>query len=770
MSQTNYSRYKYTPDQIDEQEFLDKFVIRTHDFEDIFEDIQNSDFSVPNQHSIIVGQRGQGKTTLLRKVMLEVSSDERLNNFLLPIKFAEEQYQIRSLSRLWEEIADYLQSLHEENFPTILDDMEGHFDDSDYEEKSFSYLEKAVKAKDKRLLLLIDNVDELLGKLKEKEQRKLREILLTSNLFKIIGGSTKMFEQQYDYSKPFYEFFKLIKLTGLNKEESHVFLTSIGNGSQKQKIEAIIKNTPERIETLRRLTGGVPRTLVMLFDIFVDEGGDAFDDLIKVLDDATPLYKHRMDDLPETLQEITHTIAMNWDGITAKEIAKKTRMESKVISAQLKQLETKYGLVESVSIGKNKIYKIEERFFNIWYLMRFGRKKDRQKVEWLVNFLSSWCDKDELEHRAQSFMKALRGGQVKESHAYHMCEALSYAGLDMDTEHKMKEETKAYLVAQRSNYIKELSPSDLDTAKKAIAMSEAGDVDEAIELLLKSQKSSPSVHALLGGLYHTQGNYKLAESFFLKAEKDNLDIAFLGLANLYNDLKQEDKAENYYLKAITANNTQALYNLANFYHKEERFNKAKLYYTKSIKVGHVEALLDLACLHEEQEQFEKAENYFLQAIDAKVDFARTGLAFMYTREGIKLKAALKLASFEHKRAPTEVSTYIYLLTLLWDEKLEASYDLFFPWLSDYSGKIGDTPIATYLILLIAKKQLHKAKEIMEMLEHQLKDKLKPIWYALMTLMQDEFPHEIKKMGSELQESVDEVLAEIKVYEVRYALD
>lgn len=627
MSQTNYSRYKYTPDQIDEQEFLDKFVIRTHDFEDIFEDIQNSDFSVPNQHSIIVGQRGQGKTTLLRKVMLEINSDKKLSRFLLPIKFAEEQYQIRSLSRLWEEIADYLQSLHEENFPTILDDMEGHFDDSDYEEKSFSYLEKAVKAKDKRLLLLIDNIDELLGKLKEKEQRKLREILLTSNLFKIIGGSTKMFEQQYDYSKPFYEFFKLIKLTGLNKEESHVFLTSIGNESQKQKIEAIIKNTPERIETLRRLTGGVPRTLVMLFDIFVDEGGDAFDDLIKVLDDATPLYKHRMDDLPETLQEITHTIAMNWDGITAKEIAKKTRMESKVISAQLKQLETKYGLVESVSIGKNKIYKIEERFFNIWYLMRFGRKKDRQKVEWLVNFLSSWCDKDELEHRAQSFMKALNTGYIK--------------------------------------------------------------------------------------------------------------------ANFY---------------------------LANLYNKETKFDDAEIYYLKAIETGENRALLGLAQLCIYRNQFDKAEKYYFEAINKNVEGVGSKLSLLYFLQAEKLNEALCLTLSEYKNTPIDHTKYTYSLLLLWSEQLQSSYDIFFSIIGRICERDEIDLVYVYLSLLIAKKQLHKAKEIMEIPEYQLKDKLKPIWYALMTLMQDEFPHEIKKMGSELQESVDEVLAEIKEFEVRYALD
>jgi predicted transcriptional regulator len=78
-----------------------------------------------------------------------------------------------------------------------------------------------------------------------------------------------------------------------------------------------------------------------------------------------------MDDLPPILQEIVHIIALNWDGMLTKDIAIKTNLKSNEVSSHLKQLE-KYHIIESTLTGKNKIYKIEERFFNIWYLMRFG--------------------------------------------------------------------------------------------------------------------------------------------------------------------------------------------------------------------------------------------------------------------------------------------------------------------------------------------------------------------------------------------------------------
>lgn len=641
MSQTKYVRYKYTPDEMSEDEFLKRFVVRNQIFEDIFTDIKSFNDKLSNQHYIIIGQRGQGKTTLLRKIFIEVKNDIELLKYLLPIKFAEEQYQIRSLSRLWEEVADYLQTIYSKEFPDIADKMEEHFEDDDYELKAFSYLEKEIKVKNKKLLILIDNIDELIGKLTIKEQRRLREILLSSSSFKIIGGSTKMLEQHYDYSKPFYEFFKIIKLKGFSFDESKKFLLSLSQGNEKEKIEKIIKETPQRIEIIRRLTGGVPRTLVMLFDIFLDEDGNAFEDLLKILDEVTPLYKHRMDDLPPQLQDIVHTIAINWDGILTKEIAKKTRMESKAISAQLVKLE-KYEIVESESVGKNKIYKIKERFFNIWYLMRFGRKKDRQRVEWLIAFLSSWCSEDELENKAISLINKIKIGSINPSYAFHMSEALSYSGLNLDTEENLKNELKKYLNNNNSEFINDLSETDKEILRKAWDYVENNDISKAIKILESSKKSSKFILTTLSEYYIQIDDYINSKKY--------IDL-------LYSEFIEQNNANKYLLLVI----------LSMIYVEHEKF----AYSYKSIQ-----------------------------------------------------------------------------------EFLE----------SEISDEIKNEGFSTYLEKLISKKQYNKSKEFLELEKYNFKEKLKPLWFALMKLMEDEYPHEIKKMGSELEESVNEILEEIKELE------
>ncbi len=663
-----YSRFKYTPDEMSEDEFLKRFVVRLEIFQEIFDDIKSSDYSIPNQHYIIIGQRGQGKTSLLRKIEIEVKNDNKLSTFLLPIKFAEEQYQIRSLSRFWEEIADYLQSLYAEIFPTILDDMEEHFEDEDYKLKAFSYLENVIKKSDKKLLLLIDNIDELIAKLSEKDQRQLREVLLSSSSFRIIGGSTKMLEQHYDYSKPFYEFFKIIKLKGFDKKESKKFLLSLAQEYEyKQKIENIIENNPERIEVIRQLTGGIPRTLVMLFDIFLDDSGDAFEDLLRILDEVTPLYKHRMDDLPTQLQEIVHTLAINWDGMLTNEIAKKTRIESKAVSAQLKKLE-RYEIIESESIGKNNIYKIKERFFNIWYLMRFGRKKDRQRVAWLINFLTSWCTKEELEEKAVEFKDKIKNGVVKPLHAFYMTEALRYSGLSLETDFGLKEELENYLKNIGSPFCNQLSDSDNELLCKSFELEDENKINEAIDLLLNSKRTSENILFNIHILYEKIGDYKNSEKYLQK---------------YFNWTNEELKR-----------------NILNLYLKNNKYNER------------VKELLIEKCNPKEV-----SEEYMF---------------FLFT---------MILIDLEHFSESYERE--IEFLNFEMEENIKLNY------------------ITVYINFLIIKKQYHLAKKLLELEEYNLKEKLKPTWYALMTYMQDEYPNEIKKMGSELQESLNEIIKNIE---------
>jgi hypothetical protein len=397
----------YNPALQTKQELIDNFVVRAELFQDIVNDIKTSEMKHPEQHYIIQGSRGQGKTTLLLRIAYEIQNDPQLSKRLIPVIFNEEQYNISRLFKLWEAIAEYLKESGD--MPDLYDQMQSLEYDDDYEHRCFELIEKALIVRNQKMIVFIDNIDELFEKFSKQEHHRLREVFIESAELRVIGASSISLEFHHDYGKPFYQFFKMPYLKGLNIDETRNLLLGLGKHYQNDRVKDIVENQPGRIESLRRLSGGVIRTIIILFEIFVDdENGSAFKDLEKILDSVTPLYKHRMDKLSAQQQEIVDFIALNWDAVSVKDIARKTKMESKAVSAQLGQLE-KYSIIEKEKTNtKNYLYRIQERFFNIWYLMRLGRKWDERRVRFVVEFLQIWCDERDLETRANRHLGSLK--------------------------------------------------------------------------------------------------------------------------------------------------------------------------------------------------------------------------------------------------------------------------------------------------------------------------------------------------------------------------
>lgn len=406
------STFLYNPDRKTKGELIAEFVVRTEVYDDIMQDLETSTMQHPEQHYLLVGQRGAGKTTLLNRLKYGIEDSAQLKNWVIPVLFSEEQYNVSELANFWENVGQYLEDY--QGFDNIYADMELHITKNNFEEICLDILEKRLAEKNKKLVLLIDNIGDLLRKMDIIEVRRLREILQTKEFIRLIAGSPFYLETILDYQQPLFEFFKVMHLDGLNKNETENLLLKLGEiHNEKEKIERIIKETPQRIEAMRALTGGVPRTMALLFRIFIDnEHSNSIKDLEKILDAVTPLYKHRMDDLPKQQQKIVDAVARKWDAISVKELKEKVRLESKIISAQLRQLEKNQIIEKKTTDTKNHLYLLKERFWNIWFLMRYGRKDDKQRVIWLVRFLESWCDNDEITKRIAAFVLQAEKGQM----------------------------------------------------------------------------------------------------------------------------------------------------------------------------------------------------------------------------------------------------------------------------------------------------------------------------------------------------------------------
>ena len=443
----------YNPQEIPEEQFLKSFVVRRALLEDLLRQVRETAPGERFQHTILQGLRGQGKTTLLRKIALCVRDDPALSPWLVPVLFREEEYSVVALCRLWERTADYL--AERPGFEKLPDEFAAGLGSPHYEADCFDILARALEREDKHLLLLIDNFGEMLDKFGKTDQQRLREILQTSRRIRIVAGSAATLEQHYDHGKPFFNFFRLRTLEGLNAQEARDFMLSLGDEDQKKRMAEILETRPGKLEALRRLTAGVPRTLALLFEIFLDDDGSAMDDLEVLLDRVTPLYKHRLDDLPTQQQAIVYEIAIGWDALSVKEIAAKTRLPSKQISAQLQLLE-KNRIVRAIATStKNKLYQLEERFFNIWCLMRLGRSGDKRRAVWLVRFLEIWCDQEELAERVKRYIDVLENGKMAPEHALFLTQAFAEALRDIKLQNKLRATAKSVLGEKPSGYLPE---------------------------------------------------------------------------------------------------------------------------------------------------------------------------------------------------------------------------------------------------------------------------------------------------------------------------
>ncbi len=763
----------YNPANQTRSELIDNYVVRLKEFREIYHIIQSDDMTDPPRHIIVQGQRGSGKTTLLLRLYYEVKDDDRLNKWLIPIRFDEEQYNIRTVYKLWENIAIYLEDEIDNGFYGLLEKMRSTPDDKNYEQNCYQILKEKLIAEKRKLVVFADNFGDMLNKFTKDEIQRLHQNLANDNLIRIIGASSVPFWST-NIDEAFLSLIKIIQLEELDPKETTDLLLNLGEYYQTNSVKEIVQKEKGRVEALRRLTGGVPRTIVLLYEIFIDnESGDSFRDLEAILDRVTPLYKHRMDDLSPQQQEIVHAIAMSWDAVGVREIAHETRMESKAVSAQLKLLEMGRVVSRIKTNIKNHLYQLNERFFNIWYLMRYGRKKDRNRVLWLVRFLENWCSSAELILRAESHLLALKKRSMYDKHALFMTEALSHTAIPEDLQYLMIRETRRFLKERNQELLDELSKSDRELYNSFAHHYAEKNYDKALINLLEIRNKTDFVNGMLGFLYeiHLSDSNK-AEQYYLKAIEMGNKSMIYNLANLYeSDRNDFLNAEKYYLLSSQKGNDKALVKLGMmFEHKLNNYEKAIKYYKQGIKAGSTDCMncLGLLCQNIYKE-YDQAQAYYTMAAKKGNVEALNNLAWLYFIRKEHKTAALTLLNQAGDKYQEMTNAYVWSMVLLWNNKFDKAIRKSKEFIDNERVITNfSRGIQPYLMMLIAKKQYNYIHDLFRKNKFNIRDKYKPIYYALMYFMRESKPDEYIRMGSEIKQTVDEIIAQIHQMQTDYA--
>ncbi len=551
----------YKPHQLLQEELIEAFVVRLKVFERLYRDISTTERTSFGPHYLIEGQRGMGKTTLLLRLCYELERDKNLPAWLLPLALKEEQYySITRLSDLWQRIIEVLADSYPK-FEKLENDLEKYSyveDDREVEKAYFELLVKDLNKKNKKLVLFMDNMGVTFERFNEYEQQRLRQIMQTYSEIQFIGASHKIWDNYANYSKPFYDFFKVEKLKALTSEEINTLLQKLAEGNEK--LDHIIRTQRTRIEVMRTLTGGNIRTTLLVFQALAqDEDGQALQDLEFLLNEVTPYYKARLDDLTPLEQNVIDALATHWGSMTLAEVAKKLRRSEPEVEKELERLSQTIWLDKMQETPETLLYRISERFFNIWYLMRMSRTKDRNRVEWFVKMLEVWFDynTEELNSKAQEHIKNLENPDYIASSAYTMTQALLHTGLiKWDTQEKLLEATKSLLERKDKYLAGELSEADseivnsLQNVFNGILYEKTEEEQQEIAIkCLDTLKKVKNKNDENGGVWY-------------------IEFVF------YNILKKEEESILCLEKALSFPNALTYYKLMEFYITQKKYTEA----------------------------------------------------------------------------------------------------------------------------------------------------------------------------------------------------
>ena len=405
-------RRLYNPAQLTPEELKASFVVREETLAEMLRLLREQTPGRPCQHMMLIGPRGMGKTTLGLRFLHTIAETPELAAGWQPVPFYEESYEIGDLADFWLAALRHLTRATEQ--PEWGNRADALVKDLRDQERIAAYALAALvdycRTTGKRLILFVENIDGVLEQLRnEREIHALRASLISHPEICLLGSANAVFESIRNHGRPFYEFFRLVLLEGIGPEETGRLLDTFAHGEGRPDIPGAMELDRGRLETLRRLTGGNPRLLVLACRILIESPlGTAFEDLEQLIDEQTPYFKARIEDLPVQARKVFHCLADGWKPMLAKEAAEAAKLSSSHASAQIRQLaEKRYAKEVRMPGTKRPRYEVSDRFYNIYYLLRFSRT-NRHRLERLLSFLHDLFGAGGLRPMYPTFLEAMR--------------------------------------------------------------------------------------------------------------------------------------------------------------------------------------------------------------------------------------------------------------------------------------------------------------------------------------------------------------------------
>ena len=433
-----------------DEDVVRTFIVRKEILQELTSSIESEKRESIPQHYLVIGARGLGKSTLLKRLEIRLKEEGYKDRFI-PILFPEEQYNVDRISKFWlnslDALADTFESEKNEQQAKDIDEMISSLEllreEDLLADKSYEALQKICKSYERRPVFLIDNIDLLFDGISGEQQFKLRKLLTTNGAPIFVGASTHNPDDSTNYDAPFYDAFDTIYLKPLDAEEMRELLVQLAVQTNRGENIREIYSKSEQLGALHSLTGGNPRVGTFLFQLISNGLSDKiFENLNSLLDLITPLYKSNFEQLSKQSQLIVDALALNWDPCDLDTLSRLTKLENNQLSAQLDRLMKsawvergrRFSEEKRSIVAKSKNYSIRERFFNIWYIMRRASRRHRGDLKSLTCFLETFYSREHLSIEKTRILSLIKNSPDADRVIYGLALARTYNRKEQDNE------------------------------------------------------------------------------------------------------------------------------------------------------------------------------------------------------------------------------------------------------------------------------------------------------------------------------------------------
>jgi tetratricopeptide (TPR) repeat protein len=381
---------RYNPGFLTEDQLVESFVVRREHLSLLIDAVRGNDGS-SNQHVLIIGARGSGKTTLVRRLAAEIHRAPDLAEKWYPIVFGEESYEIFTAGEFWLAALFHLAGqTGDANLALTHKELLAEKDERRLRDRALAQLLDFADREKRRLALVVENLNMLLGEqMVEGADWDIRHTLMNESRLMLVGTATSMFDAIENDSQAWFGLFTIHELRPLNLEECGILWKSIVG---ENDVAAGYPMRPVEI-----LTGGNPRLLGILAGFSQKRSfRNLLENLTELIDEHTDYFKSRLEYLPATERKVFATVLDIWDPTTAREVADESRMDINKASSMLKRLVERGAVMVVDTEGGRKYYQASERLFNVYHLMR-RRGETSGRVFAAVRFIFGFYPEEEIE-------------------------------------------------------------------------------------------------------------------------------------------------------------------------------------------------------------------------------------------------------------------------------------------------------------------------------------------------------------------------------------